>query len=173
MSASHASTSGTLNAGSHYRPLKLSLATISCTLAMAGSRVRACISQYWTEAANNGLSSDRIKYFKAGLQWEMNTFVTPLLQYSASQNIMSVVLVPVAYILKLYPMLTWNTDIRPRLCSHIHVHGGWETPQSLINHGSTVAELQVTEPQPPKFRTRDPGFGTQDSELVTWDLTLF
>ncbi|KAG1787718.1 uncharacterized protein HD556DRAFT_1312470 [Suillus plorans] len=39
---------------------------------MAGSRVRACISQYQTEAANNGLSSDRIKYFKAGLQWEMN-----------------------------------------------------------------------------------------------------
>ncbi|KAG1822332.1 hypothetical protein EV424DRAFT_1644064 [Suillus variegatus] len=77
MSASHASTSGTLNAGSHYRPLKLSLATISCTLAMAGSCVRACISQYRTEAANNGLSADRIKYFKAGLQWEMNTFVTP------------------------------------------------------------------------------------------------
>ena len=72
MSASHASTSGTLNPGSHYRPLKLSLATISCTLAMAGSRVRAIISQYRTEAANNGLSADRIKYFKAGLQWEMN-----------------------------------------------------------------------------------------------------
>ncbi|KAG1894927.1 uncharacterized protein F5891DRAFT_1194742 [Suillus fuscotomentosus] len=72
MSASHASTSGTLNPGSHYRPLKLSLATISCTLAMAGSRVRAIISQYWMEAANNGLSADRIKYFKAGLQWEMN-----------------------------------------------------------------------------------------------------
>ncbi|KAG1793403.1 uncharacterized protein HD556DRAFT_1536459 [Suillus plorans] len=109
MSASHASTSGTLNARSHYRPLKLSLATISCTLAMAGSRVRACISQYRTEAANNGLSADRIKYFKAGLQWEMSTFVTPLLQYSASQNIVSVLPVPVAYILKLYPMLTWNT----------------------------------------------------------------
>ncbi|KAG1784304.1 uncharacterized protein HD556DRAFT_1465724 [Suillus plorans] len=71
MPATPASTSGTLNAGSHYRPLKLSLGTISCTLAMAGSR----------EAANNGLSSDRIKYFKAELQWEMN----------------------------LYPMLTWNT----------------------------------------------------------------
>ncbi|KAG1785396.1 uncharacterized protein HD556DRAFT_1458581 [Suillus plorans] len=80
--------------GSHYRPLKLSLATISCTLAMAGSRVRACISQYRTEAANNGLSADRIKYFKAGLQWEMSTFVTPLLQYSASQNIVSVLPVP-------------------------------------------------------------------------------
>ncbi|KAG2094376.1 uncharacterized protein F5147DRAFT_763866 [Suillus discolor] len=101
MPATPASTSGTLNAGSHYRPLKLSLATISCTLAMAGSRVRACISQYRTEAANNGLSSDRIKYFKAGLQWEMN--------YSASQNIVLVLPVPVAYILKLYPMLTWNT----------------------------------------------------------------
>ncbi|KAG1798283.1 uncharacterized protein HD556DRAFT_1440623 [Suillus plorans] len=109
MPATPASTSGTLNARSHYRPLKLSLGTISCTLAMAGSRVRACISQYQTEAANNGLSSDRIKYFKAGLQWEMNTFVTPLLQYSASQNIVSVLPVPVAYILKLYPMLTWNT----------------------------------------------------------------
>ncbi|KAG1893910.1 uncharacterized protein F5891DRAFT_1195837 [Suillus fuscotomentosus] len=109
MSATPASTSGILNARSHYRPLKLSLATISCTLAMAGSRVCACISQYRTEAANNGVSSDWIKYFKAGLQWEMNTFVTPLLQYSTSQNIVSVVLVPVAYILKLYPMLTWNT----------------------------------------------------------------
>ncbi|KAG1787990.1 hypothetical protein EV424DRAFT_1465884, partial [Suillus variegatus] len=29
--------------------------------------------------------------------------------YSASQNIVSVLPVPVAYILKLYPMLTWNT----------------------------------------------------------------
>ncbi|KAG2119460.1 uncharacterized protein F5147DRAFT_647417, partial [Suillus discolor] len=29
--------------------------------------------------------------------------------YSASQNIVLVLLVPVAYILKLYPMLTWNT----------------------------------------------------------------
>ena len=36
-----------------------------------------------------------------------------------------------------------------------------------------VAELRVAEPRTPKFRTRDPGFGTRDSELVTWDLTLF
>ncbi|KAG1809520.1 hypothetical protein EV424DRAFT_1349947 [Suillus variegatus] len=72
MPATPASTSGTLNARSHYQPLKLSLATISCTLAMAGSQVHACISQYQTEAANNGLSSDQMKCFKARLQWEMN-----------------------------------------------------------------------------------------------------
>ncbi|KAG2089133.1 uncharacterized protein F5147DRAFT_841198 [Suillus discolor] len=111
MPATPASTSGTLNAGSHYRPLKLSLATISCTLAMAGSHVRACISQYQTEAANNVLSSDRIKYFKAGLQWEMN--------YSASQNIVLVLLVLVAYILKLYPMLTWNTVLDDVFSFHL------------------------------------------------------
>ncbi|KAG1783669.1 hypothetical protein EV702DRAFT_1190693 [Suillus placidus] len=88
MSATHASTSGTPNPRDHYQPLKLSLATISCTLAMAALCVRACISQYQTEAANSiHLSSDLVEYFKAGLQWEMNTFVTPVLQYSAAHNI--------------------------------------------------------------------------------------
>jgi hypothetical protein len=72
MSASHASSSGSPNPGNHYQPLKLGLSTISCTLAMAASRVRACISQYQTDAASNVPSSDRIKYFKAGVQWEMN-----------------------------------------------------------------------------------------------------
>ncbi|KAG1901236.1 uncharacterized protein F5891DRAFT_979766 [Suillus fuscotomentosus] len=81
MPATPASTSGTLNAGSHYQLLKLSLATISCTLAMAGSRICACISQYQTETASNGVPSDQIKYFKARLQWEMN--------YSASENIVT------------------------------------------------------------------------------------
>ncbi|KAG1775020.1 hypothetical protein EV702DRAFT_1047327 [Suillus placidus] len=119
MSATPASTSGTPNPENHYQPLKLSLATISCTLAMAASRVRACISQYQTEAANSVLSSDQVEYFKAGLKWEMNTFVTPVLQYSAAHNIVSVVPVPVAHILKLYPMLTWNTVPDDVFSSHL------------------------------------------------------
>ncbi|KAG1768235.1 hypothetical protein EV702DRAFT_1203318 [Suillus placidus] len=116
MSATPASTSGSPNPGNHYQPLTLSLATISCTLAMAASHVRACISQYQTEAANSDLSSDLVQYFKAGLQWEMNTFVTPVLQYSTAHNIMSVVLVPVAHIL----MLTWNTVLDDIFSSHLH-----------------------------------------------------
>ncbi|KAG1765472.1 hypothetical protein EV702DRAFT_1204568 [Suillus placidus] len=119
MSTTPASTSGTPNPENHYQPLKLSLATISCTLAMAASRVRACISQYQTEAANSVLSSDQVEYFKAGLKWEMNTFVTPVLQYSTAHNIVSVVPVPVAHILKLYPMLTWNTVPDDVFSSHL------------------------------------------------------
>jgi len=33
-------------------------------------------------------------------------------------------------------MMSQLQDIRPGLCSHIHVHGGRETTGSLINHGS-------------------------------------
>jgi hypothetical protein len=72
MPESPASSSGTPNPGNHYQPLELSLSTISCHFAMAGSRVRACIAQYQREAADNVPSSDKIMYFKAGLKWEIN-----------------------------------------------------------------------------------------------------
>ncbi|KAG1763342.1 hypothetical protein EV702DRAFT_1205685 [Suillus placidus] len=139
MSATPASTSGTPNPENHYQPLKLSLATISCTLAMAASRVRACISQYQTEAANSVLSSDQVEYFKAGLKWEMNTFVTPVLQYSAAHNIVSVVPVPVAHILKLYPMLTWNTVPDDVFSSHLRAFADEACP----GHASRIVSQYV------------------------------
>ncbi|KAG2340557.1 hypothetical protein BDR05DRAFT_1002379 [Suillus weaverae] len=139
MSATPASTSGTPNPENHYQPLKLSPATISCTLAMAATRVRACISQYQTEAANSVLSSDRVKYFKAGLRWEMNTFVTPVLQYSAAHNIVSVVPVPVAHILKLYPMLTWNTVPDDVFSSHLCAFND----EAHLGHASQIVSQYV------------------------------
>ncbi|KAG2078050.1 hypothetical protein BDR04DRAFT_1147750 [Suillus decipiens] len=58
-------------------------------------------------------------HFKAGLQWEISTFVTPLLQYSAARHIISVVPTPVAHILALFPMLTWNTVPDDIFSSHL------------------------------------------------------
>ncbi|KAG2352086.1 hypothetical protein BDR07DRAFT_1499296 [Suillus spraguei] len=86
---------------------------------MAASHIRACISQYQMEAANNPPSSAQIIYFKARLQWEINTFVMPLLQYSAARNIISVVPSLVTHILTLYPMLTWNTVPDNIFSSHL------------------------------------------------------
>ncbi|KAG2064105.1 hypothetical protein BDR04DRAFT_1146070 [Suillus decipiens] len=110
MSVSAASTTHTETSGNHYQPLTLDMADISCKLEMAASRICACISQYQNEAANSNVpSAPWIMHFKAGLQWEISTFVTPLLQYSAARHIISVVPTPVAHILALFPMLTWNT----------------------------------------------------------------
>ncbi|KAG2066575.1 hypothetical protein BDR04DRAFT_1160135 [Suillus decipiens] len=109
MSVSAASTTHTETSGNHYQLLTLDMADISCTLEMAASCIHACISQYQNEAANSNVpSASQITHFKAGLQWEISTFVTPLLQYSAARHIISVVPTPVAHILALFPMLTWN-----------------------------------------------------------------
>ncbi|KAG1883634.1 hypothetical protein F4604DRAFT_1920137 [Suillus subluteus] len=78
-------------------------------MSMAASHIRASISQYQMEAAHTEEpSAARIMHFKAGLQWEIATFVTPILQYSAARNIIFVVPSPVAHILQLIPELTWN-----------------------------------------------------------------
>ncbi|KAG2107947.1 uncharacterized protein F5147DRAFT_800342 [Suillus discolor] len=139
MPESPASSSGTPNPGNHYQPLELDLPTISCNFAMAGSRVRACIAQYQREAVSNVPSADKIMYFKAGLKWEMNTFVTPVLQYSASKNILSVVPVPVAYILKLYLMLTWNTVPDDIFSSHLLAFDD----ESVPGHPSRIVQDYV------------------------------
>ncbi|KAG2144057.1 hypothetical protein BD769DRAFT_1383076 [Suillus cothurnatus] len=47
------------------------------------------------------------------------TFVTPLLQYAAARNIISVVPTPVSHILQLFPMLTWNTVPDDVFSSHL------------------------------------------------------
>ncbi|KAG2138238.1 hypothetical protein BD769DRAFT_1663818 [Suillus cothurnatus] len=105
MPVSAASTSHTQNSSNHYQPLTLSLSDISCTL---------------SEAANNNVpSTARIMHFKAGLQWEIGTFVTPLLQYAAARNIISVVPTPVSHILQLFPMLTWNMVPDDVFSSHL------------------------------------------------------
>ncbi|KAG2361662.1 hypothetical protein BDR07DRAFT_1377080 [Suillus spraguei] len=116
-----ASTSGTPNTGHHWQPMKL-------------------IFLYQMEAANNPPSSARIMYFKAGLQWEINTFVTPLLQYSAARNIVSVVPSPVAHVLTLYPMLTWNTVPDHIFSSHLslghpsQIIPSYDTPWWCYDH---------------------------------------
>ncbi|KAG2071461.1 hypothetical protein BDR04DRAFT_1154368 [Suillus decipiens] len=133
MSVSAASTIHTETSGNHYPPLTLDMADISCTLEMATSHICACISQYQNEAANSNVpSAAQIMHFKAGLQWEISTFFTPLLQYSAARYIISVAPTLVAHILALFPMLTWNTFwvIPPGLCLTIMLHGGSETTQS-------------------------------------------
>ncbi|KAG2065980.1 hypothetical protein BDR04DRAFT_1145124 [Suillus decipiens] len=120
MSVSAASTTHTETSGNHYQPLTLDMADISCTLEMAASRICACISQCQNEAANSNVPSAAwITHFKAGLQWEISTFVTPLLQYSAARHIISVVPTPVTHILALFPMLTWNTVPDDIFSSHL------------------------------------------------------
>ncbi|KAG1834003.1 hypothetical protein DFJ58DRAFT_918032 [Suillus subalutaceus] len=103
------SPSNSQTSGNGFRPLTLTQADIAATMSMAASRIRASISQYQMEAAHTQEpSATRITHFKAGLQWEIATFVTPILQYSAARNIISVVPSPVAHILQLIPKLTWN-----------------------------------------------------------------
>ncbi|KAG1814169.1 hypothetical protein DFJ58DRAFT_834796 [Suillus subalutaceus] len=103
------SPSNSQTSGNGFRPLTLTQADIAATMSMAASRIRASISQYQMEAAHTQEpSATRITHFKAGLQWEIATFVTPILQYSAARNIISVVPSPVAHILQLIPELTWN-----------------------------------------------------------------
>ncbi|KAG2111391.1 hypothetical protein BD769DRAFT_1674391 [Suillus cothurnatus] len=105
MPVSAASTSHTQNSSNHHQPLTLSLSDICNTL---------------SEAANNNVPSTAwIMHFKAGLQWEIGTFVTPLLQYAAAKNIISVVPTPVSHILQLFPMLTWNTVPDDVFSSHL------------------------------------------------------
>ncbi|KAG1721337.1 hypothetical protein EDB19DRAFT_1917379 [Suillus lakei] len=89
-------------------------------MSMAASCICASITQYQTEAANtNNPSSAQIMHFGAGLQWEITTFVTPILQYSAARHIISVIPSPVAYILQLFPQLTWNTVLDHIFSSHL------------------------------------------------------
>ncbi|KAG2130933.1 uncharacterized protein EDB93DRAFT_1255676 [Suillus bovinus] len=89
------------------------------------------------EAANNNLPPlAQIRHFKAGLQWEITTFVTPILQYSAARNIIPVIPSPIAHILHLIPGHTWNYEIHPRSYPAMIPHGGWEKLQSRTNHGN-------------------------------------
>ncbi|KAG1724141.1 uncharacterized protein EDB91DRAFT_1255360 [Suillus paluster] len=89
-------------------------------MSMAASRIRASISQYQMEATHTEEPSAAwIMHFKAGLQWEIATFVTPLLQYSAARNIILVVPSPVTHILRLIPELTWNMVSDDVFSSHL------------------------------------------------------
>jgi hypothetical protein len=47
-------------------------ADIAATMAMAASRIRACISQYQIEADNTDVPSAQIRHYKARLLWEIN-----------------------------------------------------------------------------------------------------
>jgi hypothetical protein len=58
--------------GTQYQPLTMTHADIAATMAMAASRIRACISQYQIEADNTNVPSARIRHYKAGLLWEIN-----------------------------------------------------------------------------------------------------
>ncbi|KAG2113687.1 hypothetical protein DEU56DRAFT_956017 [Suillus clintonianus] len=115
-----ASSSHSQNSGKGFKPLTLTQADLAATMAMAGSRIRACISQYQMEAAHTKEpSAARIMHFKAGLQWEISTFVTPILQYSTARHIILVVPSPVTHILLLIPELTWNMVPDDVFSSHL------------------------------------------------------
>ncbi|KAG2115028.1 hypothetical protein DEU56DRAFT_933157 [Suillus clintonianus] len=78
------------------------------------------ISQYQMEAAHTKEpSAARIMHFKAELQWEISTFVTPILQYSTARHIILVVPSPVTHILLLIPELTWNMVPDDVFSSHL------------------------------------------------------
>ncbi|KAG1750575.1 uncharacterized protein EDB91DRAFT_1244158 [Suillus paluster] len=123
MSVSHTpptSPSDSQNSSDGFQPLTLTLADLAATMSMAASRIRASISQYQMEATHTEEpSAARIMHFKAGLQWEIATFVTPLLQYSAARNIILVVPSPVTHILRLIPELTWNMVPDDVFSSHL------------------------------------------------------
>ncbi|KAG1834325.1 hypothetical protein DFJ58DRAFT_821613, partial [Suillus subalutaceus] len=94
------SPSNSQTSGNGFRPLTLTQADIAATIVHLSISDGGCHTQE--------PSATRITHFKAGLQWEIATFVTPILQYSAARNIISVVPSPVAHILQLIPELTWN-----------------------------------------------------------------
>ncbi|KAG2347649.1 hypothetical protein BDR05DRAFT_996729 [Suillus weaverae] len=71
------------------------------------------------EADNTNDPSALIMHFKAGLQWEITTFVTPILQYSAAKNIISVVPSLVAHMLLLILQFTWKTVPNHISSSHL------------------------------------------------------
>ncbi|KAG1723309.1 uncharacterized protein EDB91DRAFT_1255704 [Suillus paluster] len=111
MSDSHpsgTSTSASQDRDLPYQPITLSTADIAATLTMAASRIRACVAQYQKEAAEMDLPCARITHFKTWLQWEILTFVTPLLQYSAAHNIISVMPIPITHLLLLIPQQSWT-----------------------------------------------------------------
>ncbi|KAG2123854.1 hypothetical protein DEU56DRAFT_983706 [Suillus clintonianus] len=115
-----ASSSHSQNSGKGFKPLTLTQADLAATMAMAGSRIRACISQYQMEAAHTKEpSAAQIMHFKAGLQWEISTFVTPILQYSTARHIILVVPSPVTHILLLICELTWNMVLDDVFSSHL------------------------------------------------------
>ncbi|KAG2338190.1 hypothetical protein BDR05DRAFT_1004427 [Suillus weaverae] len=107
------------NSSNEYWPLNLCHADIAATMVMAASRIRASIFQYQTEADNTNDPSALIMHFKARLQWEIATFVTPILQYSAAKNIISVVPSLVARMLLLIPQFTWKTAPDHIFSSHL------------------------------------------------------
>ncbi|KAG2136092.1 uncharacterized protein EDB93DRAFT_1254075 [Suillus bovinus] len=117
---SPASTSDNQSSLNEYQPLTLTPADILTTMSMSASRICTSISQYQAKAANNNLSPlAQIRHFKAGLQWEITTFVTPILQYSAARNIISAIPSPIAHILYLIPGHTWNTVLDHIFSYHI------------------------------------------------------
>ncbi|KAG1723660.1 uncharacterized protein EDB91DRAFT_1087732 [Suillus paluster] len=116
------SPSDSQNSSDGFRPLTLTPADLAATMSMAASRIRASISQYQMEATHTEEPSAAwIMHFKAGLQWEIATFVTPLLQYSAARNIILVVPSPVTHILWLIPELTWDMVPDDVFSSHLYL----------------------------------------------------
>ncbi|KAG2063522.1 hypothetical protein BDR04DRAFT_1123202 [Suillus decipiens] len=60
---------------------------ISVVLACAGSRLRACLAHLQREAEVTPWSSERVKYIRTGLQWELACFVVPFINYAISRSI--------------------------------------------------------------------------------------
>ncbi|KAG1845834.1 hypothetical protein F4604DRAFT_1688600 [Suillus subluteus] len=59
---------------------------ISVILACAGSRIRACLTHLQCEAEVTPWPSERVKYIRTGLQWELASFVVPFINYAISRS---------------------------------------------------------------------------------------
>ncbi|KAG1740135.1 uncharacterized protein EDB91DRAFT_1082112 [Suillus paluster] len=126
MSDSH--PSGTSTSASQDRDLPHQLITLSAT------DIAATLAMAASQAAEMDLPCARITHFKTGLQWEISTFVTPVLQYSAAHNIISVMPIPVAHLLLLIPQQSWTEVPDHVFAAHLapsdpsHIIPDYDTP---------------------------------------------
>ncbi|KAG2343802.1 hypothetical protein BDR05DRAFT_947907 [Suillus weaverae] len=65
-------------AGEHFKEIVLSNSDISVILAFAGSRLRACLTHLQHEDEVAQWSSERVTRIRAGLQWEIENFLSPV-----------------------------------------------------------------------------------------------
>ncbi|KAG2134963.1 hypothetical protein BD769DRAFT_1664905 [Suillus cothurnatus] len=72
--------------GEYFDDIVLNAWDISVILACAGSRLRACLIHFQREAEVTPWPSERVKYIRTGLQWELASFVVPFINYAISRS---------------------------------------------------------------------------------------
>lgn len=73
-------------AGEHFKEIVLSNWDISVILAFAGSRLRACLTHLQHEDEVAQWSGERVTRIRAGLHWEIESFVLPFINYAVSHS---------------------------------------------------------------------------------------